>query len=66
MREPDGRRAYLCDGYGCNEKCAEKTADEWKRHNCHHTLNEEHAKNKCRRTRKWNVCADGKMIEQED
>lgn len=66
MREPDRNRAYLCDGYGCDEKCAEKTAEEWAKHECHHTLKEEHARNKCRRDRKWNYCGDGKMIEKEE
>lgn len=55
-------RAYLCDGRGCKEMCANKTAEEWAKHPCHHTLDESHAKNKVRRNRKF-VCESGKMME---
>ena len=58
-------RAYLCDGYGCDEKCAEKAPEEWAKHNCHHTIDEKHAKNKIRRERKWAMCEDGKLLEIE-
>ena len=59
-------RAYLCDGMGCDEQCAlKKTVDEWEKYECHHTLNEAHARNKCRRNRKWVACQDGKLIEKE-
>lgn len=58
-------RAYLCDGYGCDEKCAEKSPEEWAKHNCHHTIDEKHARNKIRRDRKWAVCEDGKLLEVE-
>lgn len=58
-------RAYLCDGYGCDEKCAEKTSEEWAKHECHHTIDEAHARNKIRRDRKWAVCEDGKLLEVE-
>jgi hypothetical protein len=57
-------RAYLCDGRGCKEMCANKTPEEWDKHPCHHTLDEKHAKNKCRRKRKF-VCDKGHMMEVE-
>ena len=58
-------RAYVCDGYGCDKKCAETmTAEEWKKYYCHHTLDEKHAKNKVRRTRKFTV-EKGKYMEIE-
>ena len=60
---PRFERAYLCNGYGCDKKCAENlTAEEWKNYPCHHTLNENYARNKCRRTRRW-VCEHGKFME---
>lgn len=59
------KRAYLCDGYGCDEKCAEKDPEEWKNHNCHHTIDEKHARNKIRRNRKWAMCEGDKLIEIE-
>lgn len=57
-------RAYLCDGKACGEMCANKTPEDWDKHPCHHTLDEKHAKNKCRRERKF-VCDHGKMMEVE-
>ena len=55
-------RAYLCDGTGCAKMCANLPEEEWKKHPCHHTLDEKHAKNKCRRKRKF-VLDHGKMME---
>lgn len=47
---------YLCDGYGCDKQCAKTmTPEEWAEYDCHHTSNEKHARNKCRRTRKFNT-----------
>ena len=56
-------RAYLCDGRGCDKMCADTmTSEEWSKHYCHHTLDEKHARNKCRRTRRW-ACEKGKFME---
>lgn len=55
-------RAYFCDGKACHEQCANKTPEEWAKHPCHHTTDETHAKNKCRRKRKF-VSENGKMME---
>lgn len=55
-------RAYLCDGYGCDKQCGSTlTAEEWKKYECHHTKDEKHARNKCRRSRifKCHKTADG-------
>ena len=37
--------AYLCDGEGCSRMCA-RDPEMWKKHTCHHTLDENHARNK--------------------
>ena len=48
--------AYFCDGHGCPRQCADTmTPEEWEKHDCHHTREEAHAKNKCRRSRKFKV-----------
>lgn len=47
--------AYICDGCGCEEMCANKTKEEWMKHKCHHTTEETHAKNKRARDRKFEV-----------
>ena len=67
------RKAYLCDGHGCDEHCSvNKTVEEWKAYNCHHTLDEKHALHKVRRDRKWNYIPSTEhpgvmdMIEKED
>ena len=58
---PKSERAYLCNGYGCDKKCAENlTAEEWKNYPCHHTFDEKFAKNKVRRARKFAKTDDGK------
>lgn len=61
--KPD--RLYLCDGYACDEKCAEKSKADWDAYNCHHTSDESHARNKCRRSRKWATYKEGAMVEVE-
>jgi len=48
---------YLCDGKACSEMCANKTKEEWDEYECHHTSDERHAKNKCRRARKFEKVA---------
>jgi len=66
MGKDDTNRAYLCDGFGCDERCGLKKPEEWAKYECHHTINEAHAKNKIRRHRKWRACKDGKFVEVED
>lgn len=44
---------YLCDGEGCKRNCAESGFDV-----CHHTKDENHAKNKVRRNRKFTSMND--------
>jgi hypothetical protein len=40
--------------------CAETmTPEEWKAYDCHHTQDEAHARNKCRRNRKYGYIPDG-------
>ena len=57
--------AYLCDGKACGKMCAETmTPEQWKKYECHHTFDESHARNKCRRKRKI-VYSNGKGIEKE-
>lgn len=60
-------RAYICDGRGCEKMCGEKlTPEEWEKYPCHHTLDEKHAKNKCRRKRKFEYFGDkNKFLEVE-
>ena len=54
------RTSYLCDGMACSKKCAENmTVEEWEAYECHHTQDENHARNKCRRERKYNYFPDG-------
>ena len=56
-------RVYLCDGLGCDKKCAETMSEEeWKKYECHHTTDGKHAKNKIARKRKWR-CEGGKIYE---
>lgn len=50
---------YLCDGKSCNRNCAEVGFAE-----CHHTKDENHAKNKIRRERKF-TCERDFMVEVE-
>lgn len=58
-------RAYVCDGHGCKKNCGDTmTPDEWKRYECHHTLDQNHAKNKIARKRKWEFKHE-KMFEIE-
>ena len=52
-----GTHLYYCDGKGCDRNCAEVGHAE-----CHHTSNENHAKNKCRRKRSF-VNKDGIYVE---
>jgi len=48
------KRAYLCNGLGCEQQCAvNKTPEEWARYPCHHIYDERFAKNTCRRKRKF-------------
>lgn len=50
----DNKTLYLCDGCACDEMCAtKKTIEEWDAYECHHTSDEDHARNKCRRDRKF-------------
>lgn len=59
------KRAYLCDGTACERQCAKTmTPEEWKEYPCHHTMDENHAKNKIRRKRKF-VLDKGEFIEVE-
>ena len=54
------KTAYLCDGKACSKMCAETmTPEEWKAYDCHHTQDEAHARNKCRRNRKYGYIPDG-------
>ena len=56
---------YICDGCACGKQCAKTmTAEEWAKASCHHTNNENHAKNKVRRNRKF-TCSGGRYIEVE-
>ena len=58
-------RAYVCDGHGCKKNCADTmTPEEWKKYVCHHTLDQNHAKNKVARRRKFKF-EHGKMMEVE-
>ena len=58
-------RAYVCDGHGCPKNCADTmTPEEWKKYECHHTLDVNHAKNKVARKRKWSL-SGGKFMEIE-
>lgn len=51
--------AYLCDGMACDRQCAKTmTPKEWAEYECHHTRDESHARNKCRRDRKFNCTKD--------
>lgn len=55
--------AYVCDGKGCKQMCAETMSkEEWAHYCCHHTEDESHAANKVRRNRKFQV-TDGKAFE---
>ncbi len=56
--------AYLCDGEGCSRMCA-RDPEMWKKHTCHHTLDENHARNKVRRNRKFTNVGNGKWMEHE-
>ena len=56
--------AYLCDGKACARMCANLSAEELKDVQCKHTLNEEHAKNKVRRNRKFKNIRGG-LVEVE-
>lgn len=62
--------AYLCDGMACERQCARtKTPEEWAEYDCHHTRDESHARNKCRRERKFNCTQDMKgnvYFEEKD
>lgn len=58
--------AYLCDGHGCKKNCADTlTEEEWAKYGCHHTKDETHAKNKCRRSRKMKMHKNGQWYEVE-
>ena len=58
-------RVYICDGHGCKKNCGDTmTSEEWKNYPCHHTLDQNHAKNKIARDRKWKIIK-GKMSEIE-
>ena len=57
--------AYLCDGTACAKMCANLSEEERANHRCKHTLDETHAKNKCRRKRKIRVYKDGSAYEVE-
>lgn len=47
-------RLYLCNGLGCDRRCAETmTKEEWANYECHHTTDEAFAKTKVRRERKF-------------
>lgn len=50
---------YLCDGKACKRNCAENGFDE-----CIHTKDENHARNKIRRDRKFTM-DNGFMVEKE-
>lgn len=51
--------AYLCDGHACEKQCASNMSPkEWAEYECHHTRDESHARNKCRRDRKFNSTKD--------
>ena len=58
------RVAYFCDGRACDRQCADDP-EAWAKHSCHHTTDESHAKNKCRRTRKFEVDKSGDRFEVE-
>ena len=65
------RTSYLCDGKACSKKCAENmTVEEWEAYECHHTQDENHARNKCRRERKYHYIQnnDGTIdrVEKEE
>ena len=45
---------YICDGKACNKNCAENGFEY-----CKHTENENHAKNKIRRERKFEKMQTG-------
>lgn len=49
---------YLCDGQSCRKMCANMSKEEWSKYHCHHTLDESHAVNKNRRTRKFETTVD--------
>lgn len=56
--------AYLCDGTACDKMCVNKTPEEWAAFSCHHTVHEEHARNKVRRKRKFKTHKGG-LVEVE-
>ena len=60
----DNKYLYICDGCACKRQCAKTmTADEWKKHTCHHTEDEKHAVNKIRRERKFRNNGNGAYVE---
>ena len=56
--------AFLCDGTACEKQCINKTPEEWAAFKCHHTVNENHARNKIRRNRKFKNVKGG-LVEVE-
>lgn len=59
------RVAYVCDGHGCDKNCADMPKEEWDKYCCHHTTDESHARNKCRRNRKFTTSKNGEKFEVE-